>query len=173
VRTDGDPSSFAPVLRRAIGSADRRIVTSAITPLDQLVADAAAQPRFRSVLLASLAGLALAIAVVGLYGAISYAVSQRTREMGIRVALGATSRDVLGMVLGDGMIIAGAGIALGVVSAGLLARLLTGLLYGIGPSDPVSFIAASAGLIALTLVASYIPARRAARIDPICTLRTE
>jgi len=173
VRTDGDPAGFAPVLRRAIGSADRRIVTSAITPLDQLVADAAAQPRFRSVLLASLAGLALAIAVVGLYGAISYAVSQRTREMGIRVALGATSRDVLGMVLGDGMIVAGAGIAVGVASAALLARLLTGLLYGIGPSDPASFIAASAGLLALTLVASYIPARRAARVDPIRTLRTD
>jgi predicted permease len=173
VRTDGEPSSFAPALRRAIGAADRRIVASAIAPLDQLVADAAAQPRFRSVLLGSLAGLALAIAVVGLYGAISYAVSQRTKEMGIRVALGATSRDVLGMVLGDGMIVAGAGIGLGVAGAALLARLLTGLLYGIGPFDPLSFIAASAGLLALTLVASYIPARRAARIDPIRTLRTE
>ena len=173
VRTDGDPASFAPTLRKAIGAADRRIVTSAITPLDQLVADAAAQPRFRSVLLASLAGLALAIAVVGLYGAISYAVSQRTREMGIRVALGATSRDVLGIVLGDGMLIATAGIGLGVASALLLARLLAGLLYGIGPADPVSFIAAAAGLLVLTLLASYIPARRAARVDPIHTLRTE
>jgi len=173
VRTDGDPASVAPALRKAIGTADRRVVTSAIAPLDQVVADAAAQPRFRSVLLASLAGLALAIAVVGLYGAISYAVSQRTKEMGIRLALGATSRDVLAIVVGDGMIIAAAGIVAGLASALLLARLLTGLLYGIGPADPVSFVAAAAGLFALTLVASYIPARRAARVDPIRTLRTE
>ena len=112
-------------------AADQGIVTSSVTTLDRLVANAAAQPQFRTVLLASLAGLALGIAGVGLYGVVAYAVSQRTKEIGIRIALGATSRDVLGMVLSDGMIVAIAGIGIGLASALVLARLLTGLLYGI------------------------------------------
>ena len=173
VRTVGDPADFASTLRRGIAAADQGIVTSSVTTLDQLVADAAAQPQFRTVLLASLAGLALGIAGVGLYGVVAYAVSQRTKEIGIRIALGATSHDVLGMVLNDGMIVAMAGIGIGVASALVLARLLTGLLYGIAPTDPVSFLVASIGLLVLTLVASYIPARRAARVDPIRALRNE
>jgi putative ABC transport system permease protein len=151
----------------------RGIVTSSVTTLDQLVADAAAQPHFRTVLLASLAGLALGIAAVGLYGVVAYAVSQRTKGIGIRIALGATPHDVLGMVLSDGMIVATAGIGIGVASALVLARLLAGLLYGIAPTDPVSFLAASIGLLVLTLVASYIPARRGARVDPIHALRDD
>ena len=109
--------------------------------------------------------------MVGLYGAISYAVSQRTREIGIRVALGATSRDVLGDVVGDAMTVAGAGIALGVAGALALSRLLTGLLYGIAPTDPVSFVAATAGLLILTGGAAWLPGRRAARVDPAEALR--
>ncbi len=140
---------------------------------DDQVADAAAQAHFRTVLLASLAGLALGIAVVGLYGVVAYAVSQRTKEFGIRIALGATSHDVLGMVLSDGMTVALAGIGLGVVTSLVLARLLAGLLYGIAPTDPVSYLVASMGLQVLTLLASYIPARRAARVDPIRALRDE
>ena len=173
VRTIGDPAAFTATLRRGIAAADRGIVVSSVTPLDQLVTDAAAEPHFRTVLLASLAGLALGIAAVGLYGVVAYAVSQRTKEFGLRMALGATSHDVLGMVLGDGMIVAIAGVGLGLASAFALARLLTGLLYGIAPTDPVSFLSASIGLLLLTLVASYIPARRAARVEPIRALRDE
>jgi ABC-type antimicrobial peptide transport system permease subunit len=181
VRTTADPAELAPTLRRAIASVDAGTVVSQVTSLDQVVTDATAQPRFRAVLLASFAGLALAIAGVGLYGVVMYAVSRRTREIGIRIALGATSREVLGMVVGEGLKIAAAGIALGTAdpaelalgtaAAWALSRVVTGLLYGIAPTDPVSFLAASAGLLGLTLLASYIPARRAARIDPIAALR--
>ncbi|HXW04551.1 MAG TPA: ADOP family duplicated permease [Vicinamibacterales bacterium] len=173
VRTSGDPAAFAPTLRRAIAAADPAAVTGAVTTLDQAVLDAVAQPRFRTVLLGSLALLAIAIAAVGLHGVVAYAVSQRAREFGIRMALGATSRDVLDIVLTEGLIMGAAGIAAGTAAALLLTRALSGLLYGITPTDPVSFGLAAAGLLALTLLATYVPARRAARIDPIRALRSE
>ena len=173
VRTSGDPADFALTLRRGIAAVDSGIVTSSVTTLDQLVADAAAQPQFRTVLLGTRAAVALAIAAIGLYGVVAYAVSQRTKEIGIRIALGATSRDVLAMVLNDGLFVAIAGIVAGTASAWALARVLAGLLFGITPTDPVSFFVATIGLLGLTLLASYIPARRAARIDPIRALRTE
>jgi len=173
VRTSGDPADFALTLRRGVAAVDKTIVVSSVTTMERLVADEAAQPQFRAVLLGSLAILALGIAAIGLYGVVAYTVSQRTREIGIRIALGATSRNVLTMVLNDGLIIAVAGIVAGTASAWALAKVLSGLLYGITPTDPVSFVAASLGLLGLTLLASYIPARRAARIDPIRALRAE
>ena len=173
VRTDGDPLRLAASLRRTIAIADPAAVPGAIVPLDRIVADEAAQPQFRTVLLASLAALAIGIAVVGLYGVISYAVSQRTREIGIRIALGATSDDVVRAVVADGMIVGGAGIALGVAGALALARLVSGLLFGVTPTDPVSYVAAAIGLLVLTIVAAYIPAIRAARVDPTEALRRE
>jgi putative ABC transport system permease protein len=173
IRTSGDPADLALPLRRRLAALDRGIVVSSVTTLDQLVLDAAAQPQFRTALLASLAGLAIGIAAMGLYGVVAYAVSRRTREIGIRIALGATSREVLAMVVRDGMLLAVIGIVLGVAGAFFLAKLLTRLLYGITPTDPVSFALASAGLLALALVATYVPARRAARIEPLRALRTE
>jgi predicted permease len=173
VRTSGDPADFAQTLRRGLAAADSGIVVSSVTPLEQLVLDASVQPQFRTVLLVSLATVASGIAAVGLYGVVAYAVSRRTREIGIRIALGATSGDVLTMVLRDGLIVACAGIAAGTAGALLLSRVLAGLLYGITPTDPASFILASLGLLALTLIASYIPASRAARIEPIGALRVE
>jgi putative ABC transport system permease protein len=173
VRTDNDPRRLAASLRRTIAIADPAAVPGAIVPLDRIVADEAAQPAFRTILLASLAALAIAIAVVGLYGAISYAVSQRTREIGIRVALGATSGAVQRAVVGDGMAVAAAGIAIGTAGALAMARLLTGLLFGVTPADPVSYAGAAIGLLVLSIVAAYIPARRAARVDPTEALRHE
>ena len=173
VRTSGDPTEFTLSVRRGIAAVDKGILTSSVTTLDQLVMDAAAQPQLRTVLLASIAALALGIAAIGLYGVIAYAVSQRTKEIGIRLALGATSRDVLAMVLSDGLRVAIAGIVVGTASALVLARLLAGLLYGITSTDPASFLLASLALLGLTLVASYIPARQAALVDPIRALRTE
>ena len=148
-------------------------MTSSFTTLDRLVSDAAAQPQFRTVLSASLAALALVIAAIGLYGVVAYAVSQRAKEIGIRLALGATSRDVLRMVVADGLTIAVTGIVIGTAAAFALTRVLAELLYGIAPTDPVSFLFSAISLLALTLLASYIPARRAARIDPIHALRAE
>lgn len=173
LRTRGDPADFAPTLRRELAAVDKRIVVSSVTTLEQLIVDATAQPRFRTVLLASLAVLALGIAAIGLYGVVAYAVSRRTKEIGIRIALGATSREVLTMVLRDGLVVAIAGVAAGTAGAFVLAKVLRGLLYGITPTDPASFILASIGLLGLTLVASYIPARRAARIEPVSALRME
>jgi putative ABC transport system permease protein len=123
--------------------------------------------------LITLAALALGIAAIGLYGVVAYAVSHRTKEIGIRIALGARPREVLTMVLTDGVVIAVIGIVIGAAGAFVLAKSVSGLLYGITPNDPLSFIVASTGLLILTLLASYIPARRAARIDPIGALRSE
>src|SRR5262249_36194430 len=133
----------------------------------------AAQPQFRTLLLGSLAALGLAIAAVGLYSVVAYTVAQRTKEIGIRVALGAAPRDVLGMVLSDGMRVAIAGIAAGIAAALAMSRLLASLLYGIEATDPLSFVAAPAALVLLTLAASYLPATRAAAVDPIGALRQE
>jgi len=144
-----------------------------VTTLDQLVLDATAQPQFRTVLLGSFAALALGIAAIGLYGVVAYAVSRRTREIGVRIALGATSVEVLKMVLNDALRIAIAGIVIGTAGAWVAARALAELLYGVAPTDPASFLLASAGLVGLTLLASYIPARRAARINPITALRAD
>jgi predicted permease len=173
VRTSGDPTDFAPTLRRAIATTDPAIVTGAIATLDRAVLDAVAQPQFRAVLLGSLALLAIAIAAIGLYGVVAYAVSQRAREFGIRIALGATSRDVLGIVLTDGLTVGAAGLAAGTAAALLLTRVLSGLLYGVTATDPMSFVIAGGGLLGVILIASYIPARRAARIDPVRALRSE
>jgi predicted permease len=173
VRTIGDPTDFAQTLRRAIATADKGVVISSVVTLDRLVVDATAQLRFRTFLLITLAALALGIAAVGLYGVVAYAVSRRTKEIGIRVALGASPGGVLTMVVIDGVIMAGSGIAIGMAGAMVMARTLSGLLYGITPTDPLSFLVSSTALLILTLLASYIPARRAARIDPIGALRSE
>jgi putative ABC transport system permease protein len=137
------------------------------------LSDSIASRRFSAVLLGSLAVLGLLLASVGVYGVISYGVSQRTREIGIRVALGARQRDVLSLVVGQGMKLLSLGVVAGTFSALLLTPVMSGLLFGVRPGDPATF-AGSAGLIALVAVlACYIPARRAARVDPIVTLRSE
>ena len=138
-----------------------------------LLSDSVAQPRFRTVLLSLFAALALVLAVIGIYGVMAYGISQRTQEIGIRMALGAQRRNVLGLVLRDGLKLAGFGIVIGLASAFALTRLLTKLLYEIKPTDALTFVGVSLTLLLAALLASWLPARRASRVDPMEALRFE
>jgi putative ABC transport system permease protein len=172
-RTDGDPNMVAPLLQRRIAQVDPAIAVSSVSPLDAVVLEAAAQPRLRTIVIAGLAILALALAAVGLYGVISRSVAQRTNEIGIRMALGAAWTDIIGMVVGEGMALAVAGVAVGVVLSYAASRMLTVFLYGITPTDAASFGLASGALLLFALIASYLPARKASRVDPAVALRGE
>ncbi|OLC41356.1 MAG: hypothetical protein AUH43_24800 [Acidobacteria bacterium 13_1_40CM_65_14] len=172
-RTPGDTALAIAAIRRSVAAVDPAIAIFLTGTLDGLVAEAAAQPRFRTVLLVTLAALALVVAAVGLYGVVAYSVAQRTAEIAIRMALGAPSSNVVRMVLRQGLQLAAAGILVGLVAAFALARTLRALLYGIAPTDAWSFGAAAACLLAVTLAASYVPARRATRVDPLVALRTD
>jgi predicted permease len=173
VRTDRPPETLVATLRRELAAADRNVVVSDLHPLDSVVWSAAAQPRFRAGLLAIIAGLAVVIGAIGLYGVIAYSVSQRTREIGIRMALGARSGDVLTMILREGLGLVAVGMSAGLVAALAASRILRGLLYGIASTDVTSFALACVGLLAVATVATYLPARRATAIDPLVALRQE
>jgi putative ABC transport system permease protein len=173
VRTSSDPSPLATAIVTAVHELDKDQSVSDIQTLSRVVSASLAQPRFNTLLLAAFAALALLLAAVGIYGVISYSVAVRTREIGIRTALGASRADVLALVVGHGMSLALAGAAIGLVGALILARLLSSLLYGVKPSDPPTFLAAFAALVSVALFASYIPARRATTVDPMVALRQE
>jgi predicted lysophospholipase L1 biosynthesis ABC-type transport system permease subunit len=172
-RTNGDPGTLTSVLQRRIAQVDPALVVSKVSTLDDVVLNAAAQPRLRTLLTAGLAVLTLALAAVGLYGVISRSVTQRTNEIGIRMALGATSNNIIALVLREGMTLAAAGVVLGVAISYAGARLLTALLFGITPTDAVSFAVASGCLLLFASIASFVPARRAARVEPVVALRAE
>jgi putative ABC transport system permease protein len=138
-----------------------------------VVNQANAEPRFEMMLLGVFAGVALVMAAVGIYGVMSYSISRRTHEIGIRVSLGASRSEILVLVLRQGLLLALTGSAAGIVGALLLARLMTKLLYGIPPTDPLTFGGVAALLLMVALIASYIPARRATHVDPIVALRYE
>ncbi len=152
---------------------DRNISISHVETMDSLIDGATAQSRLYLVLLAVFAGIAVALASVGIYGVMSYTVARRTHEIGIRLALGATTSGVLTMVVREGMVVALAGAGIGVAVALLLTRLMAGLLYGIAPRDPLTFVATAGVLGLVALVASVVPARRATRIDPLAALRSD
>ena len=141
--------------------------------MQDVVRGSIGRPRFDALLLATFAGVALVLSAIGIYGVTSYGVAQRTREIGIRAALGATRSDVLGFVLGRAVRLTMLGIGAGLLSALALTRVLTRLLYGVRPTDAVTFIVVAGMLLVVTLLASYIPARRALKIDPLQALRTE
>ena len=173
LKTAGDPALLAGPLRQAVREIDRDMPVSAIAPMTSLVADSISQPRFFALLVAIFAALAMTLAAVGIYGVMSYAVAQRTSEIGVRMALGAAGQDVFRLVVGDGLRMAALGVIIGLAGAFLIARSLTTLLFGIRPGDPLTFLSTGALLLAVAALASFIPAVRAARVDPMVALRRE
>jgi predicted permease len=173
VRTVGDPAALAPAMRATIHALDRSAPVSEVQTMERVVAEATGQSRFYLVLLGTFAAVALVLAGVGIYGVMSHVVSRRAREIGIRMALGAERSEVIRMVIWQGMFSALFGLAVGLVAALGLTRLLANLLYSVKPADPGTFVIASVALALVALGASYIPARRAARVDPMVALRYE
>ena len=173
LRSSGNPALLSAALRDAVLSLDPNQAISTIRSMDEIVSGSVAQPRFASQILGLFAVLALLLAAVGLYGLIAYTVSQRTHEIGIRMALGAEPRDVLKLVIGQGLKLSLAGTAIGIVGALALTRLMQGLLFQVSPTDPITFISVTGLLTIVALAASYLPARRAMRVDPMIALRYE
>jgi putative ABC transport system permease protein len=171
-RTAAD-TNVAPELRDVVASVDPTVAVSSIGPLDGIISRATAPARLRTALIVAFALVGVAIAAIGLYGIVSYSVSQRTAEIGVRVALGATSRDVTALVLREGMAVAAAGVAAGVPVACWASRGFATLLFGVQRADPITYLAAVTGLLAVAIGATLVPARRAARVDPIVALRSE
>jgi len=167
------PLTLAEAVRREVKELDASLPVANMTTLEDVVSTSVARPRFYALLLAAFASVALALAAVGLYGVIAYGVARRTREIGVRVALGARPRDVLSLVVGDGARLLGIGLGVGLALALAATRLLRGLLFGVSPTDPGSLIAVAVLLSAVALLACALPARRAARLDPVVALRTE
>jgi putative ABC transport system permease protein len=173
LRTVEDEATLAPAVRDMVRSLDRSLPVSHIRPLEAYVGDSSAPQRFNVVLLGAFAVIALLLASAGLYGVMSYLVNQRTREIGIRMALGARPMDVLRLVVRKAMLLAGAGVVLGMIGAAAATRLLGSLLFGVQARDPMVFAVAPVILIAVAMLASYIPARRASRVDPLVALRMD
>ncbi len=173
VRVDGDPARFLPVLRREVRELNARIPLANPRPLETVVTRSASRTSFTMVVLGVASLVALLLGVIGIYGVVSYVVSQRTREIGVRMALGAAGSAVRGMVLRQGMLLAGVGVVLGLVAAAAASRLLASLLYGVSATDPLTYAAVAALLTAVAAAASWIPARRAAGVDPATALRNE
>jgi putative ABC transport system permease protein len=160
-------------VQRIVSEMDKDIPVTQVRTMNELMALQLAQPRFSMLLVSTFAGLALVLTIVGLYGIMTHAVTRRTREIGVRMALGAQRELVLRMILRDAAILLLAGIAIGSVSALASASILKSMLYGIGPRDPVVMILVCSGMGAIGLLAAYIPARRAAGVDPMVALRYE
>jgi putative ABC transport system permease protein len=173
IRTTIEPLSLAGSVRNAIWSVDKDQTVADIDTMDHIVAGAVARQRFSMVLLGIFAALALLLASVGIYGVMSYSVAQRTREIGIRMALGARRADVLQMTVRQGLKLVGAGMILGLGAAFLLTRVMATLLYGISATDPMTFIGISVVLLVVAILASYVPALRATKVDPITALRAQ
>ncbi|HZM69181.1 MAG TPA: ABC transporter permease [Candidatus Cryosericum sp.] len=172
-RTEGEPLAVAGAIRGAARSVDRDVPIHRLRTMDEVLSASLAAPRAYAALLLLFAALALGLASVGLYGVVSYTVTQRTQEMGIRLALGAARSDILRLVLRQGLGLAVAGTVLGLAGATALAGVLVGLVEGLRPGDPVTFLMAAILLLAVTLLASYLPARRATKVDPVIALRSE
>jgi putative ABC transport system permease protein len=173
IRTEGDPSSIAAAAQREIQLIDKDQPVSDVRTMEQWLANSIARARFSTLLLALFAAVALVLAAVGLYGVMSYSVAQRTHEIGIRMALGAKTVDVLRLVVGQGMLMALVGVTIGLIAAFALTRLMSSLLYEVSATDPLTFVLISLLFMGVALFASYIPARKATKVDPMEALRYE
>ncbi len=173
VRTDGDPAALAPMIREAVRQLDKNQPLVDVASMESLLSISMARARFSTVVLGVFAGLALLLAVIGTYGVISYGVTDRTHEIGLRVALGAAQADILRMVLRQGLVLALSGLAVGMLAAFVTTRLMASLLFGISPTDPVTYAGVVCLLAVVALAACYIPARRASQVDPMVALRYE
>ena len=174
IKTDvADASSLTAAVRNEIRKLDPDLPVTNVGTMEQRLSKAVSQPRFRTTLIALFAVVALILACIGIYGVISYSVSQRTHEIGIRMALGAQTGDVLRMVIKQSIALAAIGVALGLAASYALTSLMSTLLFGVKPTDPPIFISTAVLLATTALVASYLPARRATKIDPLVALRYE
>ncbi len=173
VRVTGEPSSVIEPVRATLAALDPNLPMFRVRSMDQLAADAVAQPRVYVLLLGLFALVAVLLAAIGIYGVLMHAVAQRTREIGIRLALGAARREVVVMVVRQAAGLALAGLVLGLALAAGATRLIRQLLFGVEPTDVTTFALVAAGLFVVALVASYVPARRAARVNPVTALRYE
>ena len=173
VRTRGEPLSMAAAVRQEVRAIDKDVPVTQVQTMDKVLGASVAQPRFSMLVVGLFAVLALVLSAVGIYGVMAYAVSRRAHEIGVRMALGAGANQVLKLVLKDGLTLAFAGIAVGLLGAFALTRLMASLLFGIGAKDPATFISVAAFLAIVAFVACYIPARRATKVDPLVALRNE
>ena len=173
IRTDGDPARLSPAAVQVIAKIDPLLPVSGVRPLDEVFAQSIARPRITALAMLVFAGAALLLAALGVYGIVAYSVAQRSREFGIRLALGARSAEIIAMVMRQNIAVVAAGLAIGAAMAVFASRLLGNLLFEITPNDPLTFASIPALLALVALLASYLPARRSARVDPIATLRSE
>jgi len=173
VRAEGDAAALADRVRAVVRSLDPNLAVSDVKLMDRVADASFATPRFTLFLVGLFAALAIVLAAIGIYGVISYAVSRRTQEFGLRMALGAKAWDVERLVLRQGLVLAAGGIGIGLVVALGAGRVMATLLYGVSAADPLTFGSVAAGALAVTAVASYVPARRATSVDPMDALRSE
>jgi putative ABC transport system permease protein len=173
VRTDGEPTAIAPAVQREIRALDPNQPVSDVRTMNQVMADWVSRSRFNTLLLGLFAGLATLLSAVGIFGVMNYSVALRTREIGLRLAIGAQPRQVLLLILRQGLLLTVIGVVLGLAAAFALTRLLSGLLFGVEAVDITTFTTISLLLVMVSLLACYLPARRAMRIDPLRALRYE
>ncbi|MCI0490969.1 MAG: FtsX-like permease family protein, partial [Blastocatellia bacterium] len=174
VKTEtSEPLGLTSAIRNEVKALDSELPVSDVSTMEQRLFAAVARPRFRTTLIGVFALVALALASIGIYGVISYSVTQRTHELGIRMALGARPRDVMRLVVKQGMMMALIGVVIGLIASLGLTRLIKSLLFGVSATDPLTFVAIALLLASVTLVACYVPARRAAKVDPMVALRYE
>jgi len=173
VRSSVEPESLAGAVRKVVNEVDRSVPVAHVKTMDHVVSESITQPRFNLFLLALFGAVAMVLSAAGIYGVTAYTVTQRTHELGIRIALGAQVSDVLKMILSQGMAVIGVGLVVGLAAAFALMRLLRSLLFGVGENDPLTFAAITLVLVLVALLACYIPARRATKVDPLVALRAE
>jgi predicted permease len=173
IRTASDPRAFIPQVRELVARVDPVIGVDSIEPADRLLGASVARQRFFATLLMVFAGVAALLAAIGIYGVLAYSVVTRTQEIGVRMALGAQRSQVLSLILRKGLVLVSVGVTLGVIGAAAASRYLQSMLFGIEPLDPLTFVVVAVGFIAIAAAASYLPARRATRVEPVVALRCE